>query len=77
MKIHAFKRFLVIHFFKIWDNTILPKSKKHVKFTSSFEERREVSNGTWEKMLSQVFPKFLPILAKNTVIYDKSRVHEL
>ena len=77
MKIHAFKRFLGIHFFKIWDNTIFPKSKKHVKFTFFFEERREVSNGTWEKILSQVFPKFLPILAKNTVIYDKSRVHEL
>ena len=77
MKIHAFRRFLGIHFFKIWDNTIFPKSKKHVKFTFFFEERREVSNGTWEKILSQVFPKFLPILAKNTVIYDKSRVHEL
>ena len=77
MKIHAFRRFLGIHFFKIWDNTIFPKSKKHVKFTFSFEERREVSNGTWEKILSQVFPKFFPILAKNTVIYDKSRVHEL
>jgi len=60
MKIHAFKRFLGIHFFKIWDNTIFPKSKKHVKFTFFFEERREVSNGTWEKILSQVFPKFSP-----------------
>ena len=32
-KIHVFRRFLGIHFFKIWDNTIFPK------FSPNFSEK--------------------------------------